>query len=304
MFNIVLAATDMRKRCDPAVQTAIEIAKQNYGEFYILHVLADTPKTLQQVGKRNNAEHEIISDTDYNELIKKDIESKWTGDYKPCSKYEIKISTGLPWRAIVKWARKKRSDLIVLGPHDEKDKQEIAAGPIRTAIGSTIEGVVMREPSPVMIVNRLMSGGKLDFKNVIVSVDFSRSCSIALRFAIKLAQERRSNLFMFHMLPVPPSTEYSQADYKRDLRIAEQKLETFCKDIPDKINFEYKVRGGALPYLEILEYAERKAADLIVMGSHTKERNGKWYVGSAVERVSCRSLCPVIVVSDPVALRN
>jgi len=304
MFNKVLAATDMLKRCDPAVQAALEIAKQNNGEFYILHVIDDSSKTVRRVGQGDKAEPEIIGDTDYNELIKKDIESKWTGDYKPCSKYEIKIATGLPWEEIVKWARKKRSDLIVLGPHDEKDKQESAAGPIKKAIGSTIEGVVMREPSPVMIVNRLMPGEKLDFKKVIVSVDFSRSCSYALKFAIKLAQERRSNLFIFHMLPIPPSTEFSQADYQRDLRIAEQKLETVCKEIPDGINFEYQVRGGAIPHLEILEYAKKIAADLIVMGSHTKERNGKWYVGSAVERVSCRSLCPVVVVSDPEVLLN
>lgn len=38
------------------------------------------------------------------------------------------------------------------------------------------------------------------------------------------------------------------------------------------------------------------------MGSHTKENDGKWYVGSAVERVSLRSICPVIVVTDPKAL--
>lgn len=303
MFKRVLTATDMLKRCDAAVQTALEIAKKNYGEFSILHVLADTSKTLQPVGKRAKTEYKKIRDTDYNALIKKEIESKWTGDYKPSNKCEVKIATGLPWEEIVRWARQKRSDLIVLGPHDEKDKQDSATEPIRP-IGSTIEGVVMREPSPVMIVNRLMSGEKLDFQNVVVSVDFSTSCSYALKFAIKLAQECRSNIFMFHMLPIPPSTEYSQADYKRDLQIAEQKLEAFCKEIPNRINPEYKVRGGAVPHLEILEYSKKIAANLIVMGSHTKERNGKWYVGSAVERVSCQSLCPVVVASDPAALLN
>ena len=63
-------------------------------------------------------------------------------------------------------------------------------------------------------------------------------------------------------------------------------------------DIEYSVWGGAFPHLEVLEYAKRKSADLIVMGSHTKESNGKWYVGSGVERVSCRSLSPVVVVSD------
>ena len=50
------------------------------------------------------------------------------------------------------------------------------------------------------------------------------------------------------------------------------------------------------------QYAEQNDVDLIVMGSHTKEKSGKWYVGSAVEQVSLRSICPVIVVTDPKAL--
>ena len=54
--------------------------------------------------------------------------------------------------------------------------------------------------------------------------------------------------------------------------------------------------------MEIEKYAEQNDVDLIVMGSHTKEKSGKWYVGSAVERVSLRSICPVIVVTDPKAL--
>lgn len=38
------------------------------------------------------------------------------------------------------------------------------------------------------------------------------------------------------------------------------------------------------------------------MGSHTKEKAGKWYAGSVVERVSFRANCPVIVINDPEVL--
>jgi hypothetical protein len=33
--------------------------------------------------------------------------------------------------------------------------------------------------------------------------------------------------------------------------------------------------------------------------SHTKEKNGKWYAGSVVERTSYRSSSPVVTVTDP-----
>ena len=82
----------------------------------------------------------------------------------------------------------------------------------------------------------------------------------------------------------------------------EKKLEALYEEIPSGIDGEYKVWGGALPHLEIEKYADKKEIDLIVMGSHTKQKEGKWYVGSAVERVSLRSICLVIVITDPKAL--
>jgi hypothetical protein len=59
-----------------------------------------------------------------------------------------------------------------------------------------------------------------------------------------------------------------------------------------------------MPHLEILKYAAENNIDLIIMGSHTKEKPGKWYPGSAVERVSYRVACPVVVVTDPGALAH
>ena len=79
-------------------------------------------------------------------------------------------------------------------------------------------------------------------------------------------------------------------------------LKTLCKKIPNGIEHEYKVWEGTLPYLEIIKYARENDIDLIAMGSHTKEKGEKWYVGSAVEQVSSRSMCPVAVVTDPKAL--
>jgi nucleotide-binding universal stress UspA family protein len=185
MFNKVLVATDMLIRCDPAVQTAIKIARQSDGECCILHVLEDSAKNLYQVDRNDETENEIINETDYKERIKKGIEAKWADEYRSCSKYEIRVTTGLPWEEIVKWARETGSHLIVLGPHEEVDKKKRAARPVRT-IGSTIEGVVRREPCPVMIGNRLIPDEKLDFKKVVVCVDFSISCSYALKFAIQI----------------------------------------------------------------------------------------------------------------------
>ena len=144
MFKKVLVATDMLEACDAAVLTALEIAKQNNGEFYILHVLESASTIYRQFVKHFKTGEKIVSDEAYEETVKKEIEKKCAGALKPYGKYEIKVSAGFPWEKILKWTREKRADLVVLGPHSRRAEEK---GVARTSgtIGSTIEGVVMRE---------------------------------------------------------------------------------------------------------------------------------------------------------------
>ena len=104
------------------------------------------------------------------------------------------------------------------------------------------------------------------------------------------------------MIPVPPIPKYSKTEYEADIVTTKKRLKEFCHEFLRETDHEYIVWGGAFPHLEILKCAEKKDVDLITMGSHTKEKAGKWYAGSVVERVSFRSKCAVIVVTDPEVL--
>ena len=175
--------------------------------------------------------------------------------------------------------------MIVLGPHAGKAEEE--EGLIGLPIGNTVEDVIMHVTTPVMIVNRFIPKEKLNFKKIMVCVDFSKSCKYACEFAIKLAKRLGSKLYIFHMLATPET--------EREIK---EKLVEFCK-MPEGIEHEYSIWEGKLPHSGILKYANEKGVDLIVMGSHTREKGERWYVGSAVEQVSAKSFCPVAVVTHP-----
>jgi nucleotide-binding universal stress UspA family protein len=298
MFKRLLAATELVDFCDAPVLTALKIAEQNDAQLSILHVLeSDTTKDRRFV-KHFRTGEEIVTSTEYEETVKKEIHKSCTGVLGSDVHYTIKVTPGFPWEEILRLARKERTDLIVLGPHTGL-ANELGVVRVGGKIGSTVQGVIMHERCPVMITNRSIPEEKLKFKNILVGTDFSESCKNALLFAIKLAQKHGSNIFVFHMAPVPPCPQYSQADYNRDIDRLKTKLDEFYRVIPAEIEHDFNVWGGALPHLEILKCADKRDADLIVMGSHTKEKGRKWYVGSAVERVSYRSICPVVVVTDP-----
>jgi nucleotide-binding universal stress UspA family protein len=233
--------------------------------------------------------------------VTEEVNNVYAEVLKLCGSYEIRITPGFPWEEIFRWSRQIRTDLIVLGPHSTRAEEKQVVRVVGK-IGSTVEGVIMHENCPVMIVNPSIRKQRLTFKRILVGIDFSKSCECALCLAVKLARNYGSQLFPFHMIPVPPLPKYSKADYEADRDAGRQRLQEFCHEFLENTDHEYSVGGGALPHLEILKYAEKKDAHLIIMGSHTKEKAGKWYAGSVVERVSYRSKCPVVVVTDPEVL--
>jgi nucleotide-binding universal stress UspA family protein len=301
MFKKILAATDLITASDAQVLTAAKVAEQNQAKLYILHVLESASTENRRLIKHFRTGEDIITHVDYESAVKKQINNIYTEVFQPTLNYEIRVTPGFPWEEILRWAREISTDLIILGPHSTRAEEK---GVVRTIgkIGSTVEGVIMHENCPVMIVNPSIQKESLKFKRILVGIDFSRSCECALCFAVKLAQKFGSKLFLFHMVPVPPLPKYSRADYEADTDAAKKRLKEFCREFLEETNHEYIVWGGALPHLEILKCAEKKDADLIAMGSHTKEKAGKWYAGSVVERVSFRSKCAVVVVTDPEVL--
>ncbi|MGD2029037.1 MAG: universal stress protein [Desulfobacterales bacterium] len=301
MFTNVLAAIDRVTVCDAQVMVAARIAEQNQAKLHIIHVLESSSKDNRRLIKHFKTGEEMVTGEAYEKEVTEEINNVYAEVLKPCGSYEIRITPGFPWEEILRWSRQIRTDLIVLGPHSTRaEEKEVVR--VVGKIGSTVEGVIMHENCPVMIVNPSIQKEKVAFKRILVGIDFSKSCECALCLAVELSRKYDSTLFPFNMIPIPPIPKYAKADYEADRDAAMQRLQEFCREFLKNTEHEYGVRGGALPHLEILKYAEKKDAHLIIMGSHTKEKAGKWYAGSVVERVSFRTKCAVIVVTDPEVL--
>ena len=301
MFKRLLSDTELVDFCDAPVLTALKIAEQNNAQLSILHVLESETTKDRRFVKHFRTGEKMTTTTEYEETVREKIRKSCADLLESDIHFTIRVTPGFPWKEILRLAKREKTDLIVLGPHTGRAK-DLGVVRVKGKIGSTVQGVIMHERCPVMITNRSIPQEKLKFKKIVVGTDFSESCKDALLFAIKLAQKQDSKIFIFHMAPVPPFPQYSQADYDKDINRLKKNLDEFCRVIPAEIEHDFNVWGGALPHLEILKCAGKRDADLIVMGSHTKEKSGKWYVGSAVERVSYRSSCPVVVVTDPKVL--
>lgn len=88
------------------------------------------------------------------------------------------------------------------------------------------------------------------------------------------------------------------------MTMGKKRIESFYDDYRYGTDHRCLIKAGAMPQLEILTCAGENNIDLIIMGSHTKEKPGKWHPGSTVERVAYRAACPAMVVPDPGALAH
>ncbi|ACV67712.1 universal stress protein [Desulfohalobium retbaense] len=145
------------------------------------------------------------------------------------------------------------------------------------------------------------------FKDIVLAATSSQVTEAAADAAFAFARKHDARLIVTHVcgLPSPgwgaiehmiPSGEVE--------RIKKQIQEYYGERTCDLENCCYEVIPG-VPHSELLRLARKVNADLIVMGTHTKEfaekRAKMWgMAGSTLERVSQKARCPVMVVSRPV----
>jgi nucleotide-binding universal stress UspA family protein len=288
MFTRILAATDRVTACDATVAVATRLAREHQAELRILHVAESSAAIDREFIKHYKTGEEMVYNDAYGQAVKEALERSCAEAVGAGITCRIDVMPGFPWMMILKTARKHRSSLIVMGPHAGRAR-EMGVMRVPGHIGSTVQKVIQRERCPVMLVNMAAGESPLDFKRILLSTDFSKSCECALRFAVDLARKKDAVLSIFHM--ASGNEEASSA------------MERFCGGIPAEVAHEDQIGEGPSPSEEILKAADQKGADLIVMGSHTKEKDGRWYIGSAVEGVSLRARCPVCVITDPKVLR-
>jgi nucleotide-binding universal stress UspA family protein len=303
MFEKILVATDTLSFCDAKVRTAAAIAAREGATLCLLHVLESTSSIYRNFVADFQTGAEILATPEYQQTVKEALDRNCESVLKKCKAHEIEIALGYPWEEILKRAKDKGAQLIVLGPHTGEAEQK---GVVRArgSIGGTLQGVITHERCPVMIIQHPVSEERLNFQNVMVCVDFSESCRHALEFAKKLAHHYGSRLFIFHARAPLAAAEARPSASPAAAGELIKKLEKFCEAVTDNMPYETHLAKDREPFSEILKFAFDQNIQLIAMGSHTKEKGPKFHVGSTVEDVSLRAECPVVVVTDPKALRG
>lgn len=134
-------------------------------------------------------------------------------------------------------------------------------------------------------------------KKILLATDLEINSDRAMERALKIAQQQGAVLHIMHVVP-SYKTKPMDTTFKKD---AEQLLKAVLVDeFPQykNVNTKIEVVDSKEAFAEILEYADKIKADLIVMGIHGKTKIRDLFVGTTVERVIRMGRKPVLMVKN------
>ena len=95
--------------------------------------------------------------------------------------------------------------------------------------------------------------------------------------------------------------EMDEDTYRDAKETAEAQAKNYLSEMAERLKAEgiavEKDMAYGLPADEILNYAEQKQVDLIIMSTHGRSGISRWFSGSVSEKVVRQSLIPVLIVT-------
>jgi nucleotide-binding universal stress UspA family protein len=140
LFSNIVFGTDFSKASDYAYQWAYKLAKEVGAKLHLFHACDLNTSATGVVIDQSEIENQIAK-------AKEKIEKRYISKMNGYDNYEMEVREGIPYVEILKFAREKTGDLIVLAHHTKEIDPEEAV------LGSTVEQVALRSACPVASVN-------------------------------------------------------------------------------------------------------------------------------------------------------
>jgi nucleotide-binding universal stress UspA family protein len=149
-------------------------------------------------------------------------------------------------------------------------------------------------------------------KTILVPIDFSENSRTALNSAVLLADKMKYQIVLLHvynasiLVPNDGSDDVmSDSSQETDWGITEKKLTKWAEEVKSKTKVKCEpllVKGVSAN--EIVEIAEKKKAEIIIMGTKRPTGIKKIISGSVANQVVKESKLPVLIVPDKTTLKN
>jgi len=291
----ILCATDFSAYSNHALPYGIALAREFGARLLVCHAvdlsfvgLYDTTAFALQ-----KTEQELVSYA--REEIKRLI------GHQPVD-WEPLILEGQPADQIARVAEEQGVGMVITATHGR-------SGLTRFLLGSVTERLLRTLTCPLLVVRSpehdfvAPAGDQIALRRILVGCDFSPDLSLALGYALSLAQEFESELHLIHVLEPSFYNQLTKpkASVTNGVQQAMQDAlrEQLSRLVPEEAHRWCQVKtvlSVGRSHEEITTYAVAHEIDLIVLGVRGHSLVEKLFVGSTTDRVIRQAPCPVLSV--------
>ncbi len=261
--NIILVPTDFTPVADCALDHAIEIARLFDHKICMLHVInkKSTQSEQEKLQKRINKIAETNSER---------------------SGIEISgmLEAGSIFDAISHTASKILAEFIVMGIHGKKGVQHL--------VGSYAYKVVCSSKVPVMVVKK--KHHHVGYRNIVIPIDFSYESTQKINKAIRFANYFNSTIHVIGVLGSKSSV------FKIEKEALLKKILDYVETAGAKAKAEVIIKPGADIHDEVLDYAEKTDADLIMIVAEKSGRFTELFGKNDAEQIIDKAEIPILTV--------
>ena len=284
----VLVPTDGSDSSLLAEETAAIVAKKTGATVTVLHVIREVEEYYRLLyatqGLEHNIPHSIVkeildlTEQEANKIIN---DARALFNERGIT-VDTKILKGIdPADSILEFS-KKDYDLIVMGARGKNEKDPYA-------LGSVTKKVIRHTTCPTLFVKKVCS-----LSNLLVCIDGSENSIKALNYAIKLAEKFSSKITLLNVQErrFRDLSPYARAvSEKLGERILSRALSAIGRD---ELKVDKRVEFGVVSDT-IIEVAERRDHDLIVLGSRGLGTVKRFLLGSISDDVSHKAKRSVLM---------
>lgn len=276
----ILVPIDFTEESIAALQNSYNLAKFAKAEILLLFIIP--PLDFFQEFLIKNDEVSRVAAEAQKTLVKMARQAKEESGIV-C---RTRVERGKPYSMIVKVASEIQARFIVLGKHNvDLDKKDL---------GSTITRVVRNSEVPVITMDH-ESHCQYSFNNILLPLDLTKSTSIQTFNAIAFAQYYGATIHIVTVLRGITQIRGSRI-YKQMKKVA---------GILDENGIPYTTKifkqTERPTFRIILDYAQEKKTDLIMLMTHQEETHSGQYIGAVATKIIHEAKTPVLTLTSMAA---
>jgi nucleotide-binding universal stress UspA family protein len=267
----ILVPTDFSKSAENALKIAAQIAKNNSGELFVLHML-ELPTTGNDA---LSVSHEIPELIFFKNAAEAKLDNLLEADYLKNITVTKIIQFEMAFEGIIKNGESHDVDLIVMGSHGASGFQEMF-------IGSNTEKVVRNSNVPVVVIKHEDANFKPE--KFVFASDFSEEIKKPFEKVVAFANKFDSHLYLLNV---------NTPNNFKSTKVAQKIMDEFMKDFDIK-NYSTHIYNDINVEKGILHFAKSIDADLIGMSTHGRKGMSHFFNGSISEDLVNHAKRPVV----------